>query len=139
MEKLDKIGAGNNQPLPKQTKPVVASQLNNVIEKVNTLVDNLVEFDSTTSNTYTLKLTDANKYISIDNSGAITVTIPTNDSVQFPIGATITLEQTGAGQITVEGDTGVTVTGNLLSIAQYSILILIKKTTDTWNCIGGTV
>lgn len=39
MNKLDKIGTGNVPPSPKQTKIVVAEDINKVIDKVNEMID----------------------------------------------------------------------------------------------------
>jgi len=138
MNKLDKIGVGNAPPSPKQTKPVLAEELNKVINKTNELVDDLVEFNPQTGTAYTLVLSDTNKYIQLENADAITVTVPPNSSAEFPIGTVVTLEQTGAGAITVSAGSGVTVNGNVLSVGQYCILVLVKSAINTWTCIGGT-
>ena len=137
MEKLDKLGTGNVPIPPKYTKPVVAGELNEVIDKVNELVDDLTQFKDVTSTAYTLILTDQNKYIKADNADAITITVPTYADVAIPIGAGITIEQTGVGTVTVAGDTGVTINGNLSTGGQYMIVVLIKTAINTWTCIGG--
>lgn len=137
MEKLDKLGTGNVPIPPKYTKPVVAGELNKVIGKVNELVDDLTEFKDISSTTYTLILTDQNKYIKADNADAITITVPAYADVAIPVGAGITIEQTGAGTVTVTGDTGVTVNGNLSTGGQYMIVVLVKTAINTWTCIGG--
>lgn len=90
-----------------------------------------------TGTTYTLVLTDAdNKTVWMNNASANTVTIPTNASVAFPVGAKIMVIQEGAGATTVTGDTGVTVNGtsggSKAVSAQYSGLLLSKRATDTW-------
>lgn len=41
MIKLDKIGAGNAPPLPKNTIIVVATDYNKVVEKVNEIIDTI--------------------------------------------------------------------------------------------------
>lgn len=139
MEKLDKIGTGNAKPLPQNTKLVVADELNKVIEKVNEVVDDNVEFTLQEGTAYTLALTDINKYIQLSNANPITLTVPPYVDVPMPIGTTITLEQTGAGTFTVTAGTGVTLHGNVLSAGQYTIVILVKTSINTWTCIGGTV
>ena len=139
MDKLDKIGTGNVPPLPKQTKQIVAEDLNKVIAKTNELVDDLVEFNSQTGTAYTLALTDANKYIQLDNANPITLTVPLNSTVAFSIGTVVTVEQTGAGAVTATAEVGVTINGNVLSASQFSILVLIKTATNAWTCVGGTV
>lgn len=137
MEKLDKLGTGNVPIPPKYTKPVVAGELNKVIGKVNELVDDLTEFKDISSTTYTLILTDQNKYIKADNADAVTITVPAYVDVAIPVGAGITIEQAGAGTVTVTGDTGVTINGNLSTGGQYMIVVLVKTAINTWTCIGG--
>lgn len=98
-----------------------------------------VPLNSQTSITYTLALTDAGNVVTLANANAITVTVPTNASVAFPIGTQITLTQTGAGQVTVVGDTGVTVNSadsRLKLRVQYSAATLIKLDTNSWLFIG---
>lgn len=138
MNKLDTIGRGNVPPNPKQTKPILAEDLNKVIDKTNELIDDLVEFNIQTSTSYTLTLSDANKYIQLNNADPITLTIPLNSSVEFPTGTVVTVEQTGAGAITATAAEGVTINGKVLSAGQFNILVLIKTSTNTWTCVGGT-
>lgn len=90
-----------------------------------------------TGTTYTPVLADNGKLITLSNASAITVTIPTNASVTYPTGAQINIQQIGAGQVSVVGDTGVTVTGTGTSLRlQYSAATLVKTGTNSWNMIG---
>jgi hypothetical protein len=86
---------------------------------------------------YTLVLTDQSKVIEMSNGSGNTLTIPTNSSVAFPIGTTITVLQVGSGQTTIAG-AGVTINGTpgLKLRAQWSSATLIKRATDTWVAIG---
>lgn len=89
--------------------------------------------------TYTFVLTDSNNtLVELNNASAITVTVPLNSSVAFPIGATINCVQTGAGQVTFVGASGVTVNGTpgLKCRTQWSTVSLIKRGTDTWVIAG---
>jgi len=91
-----------------------------------------------TGTTYTLVAGDAGKMITLTNASAITLTIPTNASVAFPVNTRIDLLQYGAGQVTV-GGAGVTInsSGSKLKLTgQYSGASLWKKATDTWVLIG---
>ena len=97
-----------------------------------------ITLNAQTGTTYTLVLTDNGRLVTLNNASAITVTVPTNASVAFATGAVINIQQIGAGQVTVVGDTGVTVTstpGAKLR-AQYSAASLIKTGTDSWTLIG---
>ena len=91
-----------------------------------------------TGTTYTLVLSDASKLVTLSNASAITLTIPTNASVAYPVGTKIDLAQIGAGQVTVAGAGGVTVnaTPGLKFVAQYSAATCIKTATDTWLLVG---
>ena len=91
--------------------------------------------------TYTLVLGDANTvYVTLNNASAITLTVPPNSSVAFPVGTTLTFEQTGAGQVTVTEGAGVTINQHasetLLLDGQYSVATLVKTATDTWTLTG---
>lgn len=91
-----------------------------------------------TGTTYTLALSDAGKMVTLTNASAITLTIPTNATVAFPVNTRIDLLQYGAGQVTV-GGAGVTIysSGSKLKLTgQYSGASLWKKATDTWVLIG---
>lgn len=87
---------------------------------------------------YTLVLADSGKQVEIGSASAATLTVPTNDTVAFPVGTTILVVQTGAGQVTVAGAAGVTVnaTPGLKLRAQWSTATLIKRATNTWLLSG---
>ena len=92
-----------------------------------------------TGTTYTLVIDDDHKLVSFSNSSAITLTIPTNESVAFPVGTQILILQKGTGQVTIGKATGVTVNsvnGANKTVAQYSMAGLIKLATDTWILFG---
>jgi hypothetical protein len=90
-----------------------------------------------TVTSYTLVLSDAYKIIEMNNASANTINIPTNTSVAFDIGTQIHIFQTGAGQTTIAGS-GVTINGTpgLKLRAQWSVVTLIKRGTDTWIATG---
>jgi hypothetical protein len=94
-----------------------------------------------TGTTYTLVLTDHKKLITLTNASAITLTIPTNASVAFPIGTQIDISQNGAGKVTVAG-AGVTINsldGNKSLAGQWVGGTLIKIGTDSWILYGNTI
>lgn len=95
--------------------------------------------NSQTGTTYTLVLTDADGVVvECNNASAITLTIPLNSSVAFPIGTVINLYQLGAGQVTVAITGGGTLrapSGAKLRV-QYSEATLRKRDTDTWVLSG---
>lgn len=87
---------------------------------------------------YTLTLADASKLVEVSNASANTVTIPLNSSVAFPTGTQISVLQTGAGQTTIAGTSGVTLnsTPGTKLRAQWSACTIIKRATDTWVVVG---
>jgi hypothetical protein len=92
-----------------------------------------------TGTTYTLALTDNGLLVTLANASAITLTVPTNASVAFPVGAVIDLAQTGAGLVTISAAGGVTVSqiaGTLKMLGQYSVVRLRKTGTNTWLANG---
>jgi hypothetical protein len=92
-----------------------------------------------TTNAYTLVLGDQGDILLASNGAtAGTVNVPLNSTVAFPTGTQITVVQTGAGQISFAGISGVTVnaTPGLKLRAQYSAATLIKTDTNSWLLIG---
>lgn len=65
-------------------------------------------FNTQTGTTYTLVLTDQDNGVQVTNAAAITVTVPTNASVAFPLYCRIPVRQGGAGVVTLAGASGVT-------------------------------
>lgn len=91
------------------------------------------------TDSYTLVLADAGKLIEMGKATAQTLTIPLNSSVAFPVGTKIDVLQTGAGETTIAGASGVTVNsegGKLKINAQWQAVSLVKRATDTWVAIG---
>jgi Major tropism determinant N-terminal domain len=91
------------------------------------------------TDSYTLSsLTERDNLIEMGKATAQTVTIPTNATVAYPVGTSIDILQTGAGQVTIAGAAGVTVnaTPGLKLRAQWSSATLFKRATDTWVVMG---
>ena len=114
-----------------------ASDVNSTNEGVNDLA--FGQFNAQTGTSYTLALTDVAKVVSLSNAAAITLTVPENSSVAFPVGTQILLYQGGAGQVTIAGDSGVDVRSEgakLKVTGQYAIAGLLKLATDEWVAFG---
>lgn len=87
------------------------------------------------TNDYTLVLTDAYKIIEMDKSTAVTLSIPRNINVPFPIGTEIKIAQLGTGQVTISPLSTVTIRSNggkNKTTAQYSIATLVKRDVNEW-------
>lgn len=95
--------------------------------------------NSQSGTTYTLVLADAYRTVEMSNALGNTLTVPTNASVAFPIGTTISLAQMGVGQTTIAAAGGVTIRsllGNLKVVGQYGVAVLVKRATDEWVLSG---
>lgn len=91
------------------------------------------------SSSYTLAISDSFKMIEMSSGG--TLTVPLNSSVAFPIGTAIDILQTGSSQVTLAGESGVTVnaTPGLKLRTQWSSATLIKRDVNTWLAMGDLV
>jgi hypothetical protein len=91
-----------------------------------------------TGTTYTLVLGDANNRVTLSNTSGITVTIPPNSSVAFPVGTGVDLVQLNTGQVTVAPGSGVTLNGTpgLKLRARYSGCSIIQTAANTWVLVG---
>ena len=106
----------------------------------------LVAFSVTADNTtdYTVVLADQYQtLISMNKATAIALKIPTNASVAYPVGTTITVLNKGAGAVTISAVTSGTTTvlsagavAAAPTLAQYKSAALIKTATDTWYVVG---
>ena len=90
------------------------------------------------SDTYTLVLGDAGKLIRCTKATAMSIIIPTNAAEAYSIGQRVDIMQYGAGQVTVSGDTGVTLrfTPTNKLRATYSSASIIKIGTNEWVLAG---
>jgi hypothetical protein len=90
-----------------------------------------------TGTTYELVIGDAGKIIECNNGSAITLTIPANASVAFPVGTVIQVYQMGAGQVTVAitSDTLRSPNGAKTQ-TQYSVISLWKRASTEWVLSG---
>jgi hypothetical protein len=95
--------------------------------------------DSKTAD-YTLVLTDRDKMIEVNSSSSLTISIPTDASVNFPVGTSIDFLRVGSGAVTIAAATPATTTlnytpGNKLR-AQWSSATLFKRAANTWILMG---
>ena len=97
------------------------------------------------SGNYTLVLGDAGKHIYSANTGAQTITIPTNASVAFPIGTLVTIVDMGTTKIVLSASSvsiipnGTTTALSTPSIASGASVQLLKTATNSWNATFGIV
>jgi len=94
----------------------------------------LLEETTTRTANYTLALTDINKVVSM-NGSSLTLTIPNNSSVAFPIGSVVNVYNLANTNVTVVGDSGVTVR-NAGDLGEFGEVSLRKRGTDEWVLAG---
>jgi hypothetical protein len=82
--------------------------------------------------------TDTYKLITLNNAGAISVTVPQDSALSWAVGAWCEMYQLGAGQVTVIAGTGATLrsTPTAKARAQFSRLYVQKISANTWALSG---
>jgi hypothetical protein len=88
---------------------------------------------------YTLAaLSERDSLIEVNSTDPITITVPTNSAVAYPIGTTLDILGINTGLITIAGDTGVTVnaTPGLKLRTQWSSCTLLKRAENSWVVYG---
>jgi len=101
-------------------------------------VPSISSFISKTSS-YTLDtLTLRDNIIEMDSTSATTVTIPTDATLNYPIGASIDVFQINTGEVTIAGEVGVTVnaTPGLKLRTRWSSCTLLKRGSNSWIVYG---
>jgi hypothetical protein len=91
------------------------------------------------TDSYTLSaLTERDSLIEVAKSTATTITIPTDATLNFPIGTSLDILQTSTGQVTIAGAGGVTVnaTPGLKLRTTWSSCTLFKRAANTWVVYG---
>ena len=91
------------------------------------------------TSSYTLSaLTERDDLIEMGSSSALTLTIPADATLNFPVGTSLDILQTGTGQVTIAGAGGVTVnaTPGLKLRTQWSSATIFKRAANTWVVYG---
>ena len=88
-----------------------------------------------TANT-TLALPDRGHVVAFDSTDNLTLTVPTNADVAFPVGTLVNVYRAGTGEVDIVGAVGVTVR-NVGSISeQFGEVSLRKRDTNEWVLVG---
>ena len=124
----------DGQPL---TSAPVMANFNALVAAINGLVIPPVNLtiNAQTGTAYTLVAADANNIVTMNNSAANTVTIPTG---VLPVGCAVVIIQMGAGQTTV-APTSPDALYNASSAntrAQYSVVVLYHLASGVWLLSG---
>jgi len=89
-----------------------------------------------TTNT-TLALTDANAVVDVTGAGNVTITVPLNATVAFPLYTAIDILSRAAATVTIQFAAGVFINGvdgGTLTIEPYKQVVPRKIVTDVWQC-----
>ena len=97
---------------------------------VNGTVVSLREENATT-NSKTLALGDRDKVVACTNTGAITVTIPADSTVNFPVGSVVYISRLGTGSVALAAQGGVTVT-KTGSLGDGEEIYCRKRAANNW-------
>lgn len=97
--------------------------------------------------TYTLVIGDVGRTITMSSTSSTTVHIPTDASVNFPVGTQITVVRINTGAVSVDATTSGTTTVNSSASApaapvlrvRYSSATLIKLAANLWLVVGDIV
>jgi hypothetical protein len=93
-----------------------------------------------TGTTYTLVPADDGRLVTMDNAGAMTVTLALNATQAIPVGANIEIMRKGAGTLTVDAVAGVTVNGvdgaNTVVTTQWTSVVFTQLSTNVWFARG---
>ena len=91
-----------------------------------------------TGTTFAPVVADENTMVTLSNAAAVTVTLPSNGTQAFPVGAEVDFLWLGVGQPTFVAGSGATVnaTPGLKLRGRYSAATAKKIGTDAWVCIG---
>ena len=124
----------DGQPL---TSAPVMANFNALVAAINGLPIPPTNFtiNAQTGTAYTLAAADANNVVTMNNSAANTVTIPTG---VLPVGCAVVIIQMGAGQTTV-APTSPDALYNASSAktrAQYSVVVLYHLASGVWLLSG---
>ncbi|MFG5864096.1 hypothetical protein [Metapseudomonas sp. CR1201] len=95
------------------------------------------DVEATASTAYTLVLADQNKHKRMTGTSAVTVTIPPNSSVAFPVSTEVDIERYTVSTVTIAAGAGVTIrTPDDLTIPlRWQVVTLKKVSTDEWILI----
>lgn len=97
-----------------------------------------VSVNAQTGTTYTPALTDVGALVTLSNTSAITVTLPQDSSVAFPVGSRVDFAGINTGLVTFAAGSGATVnsTPSLVTRARYSTVTAVKYAANTWLVVG---
>ena len=93
------------------------------------------------TSSFTIGMQDSGKTMVLNSSSQIAVSVPTDASVNFPVGTQIAFIRFGSGEVVFAASNATTTSllsknSNKKISAQYSQSLLIKKDANVWLLIG---
>ena len=92
-----------------------------------------------TGTTHTILASEGGKALVFSNSSAITLTVPNDTTYNFTIGQTFMIVQKGTGEVTVQGESPVSIRSldsKVKTSGQYAEARLIKIAANEWLLSG---
>ena len=124
---------------PDTSTPITAAKLNNIENALDgILIGRYLGVNDQTGTTYTPVLSDEGKLVTLTNAAAITVTLPQDSDLDFPIGARTDYVVLGEGMVTFVAGTGATVkvADTAVSRKTNSSMTAVKIAANTWLVVG---
>lgn len=95
--------------------------------------DGYVRINTTASATPSLTVSEVNALLRCTAAAPVTLTVPPNIGIGYPVGTRIFIEQgDAAGPITLAAGAGVTLNGTTTTAGQYQTLAMLMTTNNRW-------
>lgn len=136
----DNISASGSVSLPSTTSIGDVSDteieyLNGVTSNLQTQINEkspILFVENVRTSNYTLVISDTAKVIAFNSTSNLTLTVPNNTSVAFPIGTVINVYRANTGAVTISGAAGVTIRNAGTIPSQFGERSLRKRATNEW-------
>jgi hypothetical protein len=139
------VGLGNVDNTSDADKPI-STLTQTAITSINTSLDtktnNLVTAVPTSNTSYPITASDLYKRVEFNSTSPITVVIPTDNTLNLPVGSSVELLQANTGKITVQAEgIGVSIYGpdnQFKSRVRWSSIFIEKRGANSWLITGDT-
>jgi hypothetical protein len=124
------------------TNAIPQTSVNGLSTSLAAKADYELPVNAQANTTYTFALADARRLTTATNAGAKTFTIPPQTSVAWANNSIIRVVNYGAGALTINGGSGVTVTNTATTLGQFQSAAAIRTGSNAWTLIpfaGGGV